>query len=332
MKTVTNNTFVPSNKALLSCLIIGAVAPITASADNIDNIISDFTAEASVYGDKNGIRINDRSVQYQHKNKKGIDWKLKAHDYDFKGETGTDTYHGNEILGAITKEFNEYITTELSVGAVYLENQRTHSTDNFTSYKAKVTTRPNSKVSFSVEHGENLLFKEALIEDESHRLLSGKTSKISGSWRAAKRVIIEGSSQYRELSDGNRSKQHRAIALYGISPDTPWVWVGVEAQSLSYDEKKSSYWSPEDYEAHALVISSNFSINKNLSVNINGNINRTKEDNFDWASGSAITVGAKYDLGDNTSINTYASYLESSRDNASWNGNKFGISFTVSDF
>ncbi len=332
MKKTTNTLFHPSNNALLSCLIIGAVAPITANADTVDNIINDFTAKASVYSDKNGIRINDRSVEYHQKNKTGVDWKLKAHDYEFHGEKGADTYDGNEIIGTITKDFNEYITTELSVGAVYLENQRTRDNTNFTHYKAKATIKPNSKFSFSVEHGEDLLFKEAIIEDDTNKLVSGKTSKLSGTWRAAKRVIVEGSSQYRELSDGNRSKHHRAIALYGISPDTPWVWVGVETQSLSYDEKKSNYWSPKDYEAHALVISSNFAINKKLSVNINGNLNRTKEDNFDWASGSAITVGAKYDITDNASIKAHASYLESSRDNTSWNGNSVGVSFTVSDF
>ncbi|RTZ67673.1 MAG: hypothetical protein DSZ29_00345 [Aquificaceae bacterium] len=332
MNKTTRKLFTPSNNALLSCLIIGASAPISANADNIDNIINEFTAKASQYTDVNGIRIRDRSLAYHRKNKTGTDWKLKVHDYNLHGETGADTYEGDEIIGAITKEFNEYITTELSVGAVYLSNQRTGDETKFTNYKAKVTAKPNSKVSFSIEHGEDLLFKEAIIEDDTNKLVSGKTSKISGTWRAAKRVIIEGSSQYRELSDGNRSRHHRAVALYGISPDTPWIWAGVETQSLSYDDKKSNYWSPEDYEAHALVISSNFAINKKLSVNINGNINRTKEDNFDWASGSAITVGAKYNLTDKASIKAHATYSESTRENASWNGNNVGVSFTVSDF
>ena len=65
---------------------------------------------------------------------------------------------------------------------------------------------------------------------------------------------------------------------------------------------------------------------------MNGNINRTKEDNFDWSSGSAIAVGAEYKITDNTSVKAHASYSESSRENASWNGNSVGISFTVSDF
>lgn len=329
-----NNTFIPSNKALVSCLMIGVAAPITAQADSVDDIINDFTAQASVYSDSGGIRIEDRSVQYQrhYKNKNKPNWKLEAHDYDVSGETGKDTHHGADIVGTITKEFNDYITTELSVGAVYMENQRTRSYSQRGKYKGKVTLKPNNKVSLSLEHGEDLLFKEAIIEDDNNKLVSGKTTRIAGSWRAAERIIAEGSSQYRELSDGNRSKQHRGALLYGISTGTPWVWVGVEAQSLSYDETKSNYWSPQDYEAYALIASGNFKVNDKLSVNVNGSVNRTKEDGFDWASGRSVTVGADYALSKNIHIKPYASYLESNRENVGWDGSRVGVSFVVSDF
>ncbi len=334
MKKTTNNIFLnPSNNALLSCLVIGVAAPITANADNIDNIIEDFTAKASIYDDKNGIHIVDKVAVYHRKNKKAaVDWKLKAHDYEFHGEKNADVYDGNTIIGEITKEFNEYISSQLSVGAVFITNHRTKLTSKFTNYNAKVTVKPNKKVAINVEHGEDLLFKEAIIQDDNNKLVSAETSRLSGSWRAGKRVIIEGSSQYRELSDGNYSRHHRAAALYGISPDTPWVWLGVEAQSLSYDDKKSNYWSPEDYESHAVILSSNFNVNKRLSVNVNGNINRSKEKGYDWASGSGVTVGAKYKISEKTSINAHASYTESSRESEAWHGKSAGVSITVTDF
>ena len=330
---IIHHTFTPNNKALFSCLMIG-VTPITAQADSIDEIINDFSAQASVYNDSGGIRIEDRSLQYQrrHKNKNKPNWKLEVHDDKVSGETGKDSYEGADIIGTITKEFNHYITTELSVGAVYLDNQRTHKKTHFNKYNGKVSLRPNNKIAVSLEHGEDLLFKEAIIEDNANQLVSAKTTKVVGSWRAAKRVIVEGSSQYRELSDGNRSKHHRGAVLYGISTDTPWVWVGVEAQSMSYDEKKSNYWSPQDYEAYALVATSNFKINDKLSVNVNGNINRTREDDFDWATGRSITVGADYALTKDVHIKPYASYLDSSRENANWDGSRVGVSFVVSNF
>ena len=333
MKTI-DNTFRPSNKALFSCLMIGVAAPITAQADSIDEIINDFTAQASVYSDSGGIRIEDKSVQYQrrYKNNKGVNWKLETHGYDLRGETGSDTYQGADVVAAISKEFNHYINTELSVGAVYLENQRSRDKTHFNKYKGKVTLKPNSKVSVSLEHGEDLLFKEAIIEDDNKKLVSGKTTRVVGSWRAAKRVIVEGSSQYRKLSDGNRSKQHRAALLYGISTDTPWVWVGVEAQSLAYDKTKANYWSPEEYEAYALIANGNFKVNDKLSLNVNGSINRTKEKGFDWASGRSVTIGADYAVTENVHIKPYASYLESTRENIGWDGNRVGVQFVVSNF
>jgi hypothetical protein len=315
--------------------MIGIAAPISAQADSIDDIIGDFTAQASSYTDSTGIRIEERSVTYQrqYKDKKNrADWKLEAHDYDANGETGQDTYHGSDVIGTITKEFNDYITGELSVGAVYLENQRTRDYTQHTKFKGKVTIKPTSKVTIVTEYTDDLLFKEAIIEDDNKKLVSGETTRISGSWRAAERVIAEGSSQYRELSDGNRSKHHRGALLYGISTGTPWVWAGIEAQSATYDEKKSNYWSPEDYEAYALIITGNYSVNQRLSVNGNASINRTHEDDFDWATGGSVTVGADYALTENTRIKAHASYLESTRDSTKWDGSKVGVSFVVSNF
>jgi len=331
----TNNNFLPSNKALLSCLMIGVAAPVTAQADSIDDIINNFTAQASVYSDSGGIRIEDRSVQYTRtykENKNKTDWKLEAHDYDIKGETGSDTYHGPDIVGTITKEFNDYVTGELSVGAVYLENQRTRDYTRRNKYNAKVTIKPNKKVTINVAHGEDLLFKEAIIEDDNNKLVSGQTSKITGSWRAADRIIIEGGSQYRRLSDGNKSRHHRGAVLYGISTGTPWVWAGVEAQSLSYEESKSNYWSPRDYEAYSLLITGSHKITEKISIDGNANINRTKENDSNWATGGAVTIGANYALTENTSIRADASYLESTRDNVKWDGSKVGLSFVVSNF
>ena len=327
----TNSTLKPSNTLLISSLLVSVSFPIVAQADSIDDIISDFGAGASVYSDKNGISIKDWSVDYTRGYKNNINWKLGAHYHDVS-ETGKYAYHGNEVIGQITKEFNDYIKGELSIGAIHLENQGTHQHTNFTKYNAKITAQPTKNASITVEHGENLLFQEAIIEDDNKHLVSGKTTKLSGSWRAAKRIIVEGSTQYRELSDGNTSRQNRAAVLYGISPDVPWVWAGVEAQSLSYDDTKNNYWSPEDYEAYAVVLSTNFPINKKLSLSAGGNINRTKEKGYDWASGGTVTVGANYALSKNTSIKAEASYLESTRGNDSWNGNKVGISFVVSDF
>jgi hypothetical protein len=333
--TTIKNSLISNNKALLSCLLIGVAIPITAQADTVDDVISNFTAKASAYNDSTGIRIEDRFIQYERlqKNKKHKpDLKLEAHDYDVDGETGKDSYHGSDVVGTITKEFNKYVTGEFSVGTVYLENQRTRDYTQFAKYKGKATIKPNSKVTITAEHGEDLLFKEAIIEDDANKLVSGETSRIATTWRAAERIIVEGSSQYRKLSDDNSSEHHRGALLYGISTGTPWVWAGVEAQSLSYDDKKTNYWSPEEYQAYALIANGNFTVTKKLKINANASVNRTKEDNFAWATGGAISVGTDYALTEKTSVKTHATYLQSTRDTTQWNGNSVGASFTVSHF
>ncbi|MEZ5449454.1 MAG: hypothetical protein R3E89_10870 [Thiolinea sp.] len=44
---------------------------------------------------------------------------------------------------------------------------------------------------------------------------------------------------------GNRSREHKIGAYYGISPSWPWIWTGVELSKLDYDRQDEGYWTPD---------------------------------------------------------------------------------------
>lgn len=311
-------------------VLIGISSPLFAySGNSIDRV---FESTASFYEDSNDVKLNDWSVSYGYDLGKNTKAKVSAHHHYITAGSDRDKYDGNEIIAEIKQKHNDFIETELSVGAVYLDNRRTDKRKNYTKYKAKIVAKPIKNTAITLEHGDDLLFREAIIEDDDNHLLSGKTTKISGSWRVSKRVIAEGSLQHRKLSDGNSSKQNRTALLYGISPDVPWVWAGVEAQSLSYDERKNNYWSPTDYKSYALIANGNFPVNKKLSVNVAGSVNRTKEKDQKWASGYSVGVGADFTLNENSHIKADATYLKSTRDGVDWDGRRVGVDFSYSHF
>ena len=334
MEAAKNLFKLSSTPAFAGCLLVGISSPVIAQSGNSIDKIFETAAGSSVssYTDSNGVELDDWSLNYEYDSKNNFKAEVSAHHHYVTAGTNRDKYDGNEITAKFGKKLNDSIEAEINVGAIYLDNRRTDNRTNHTKYKAKIMTKPIANSTISLEHGDDLLFREAIIEDDSNRLLSGKTTKLSGTWRVAKRYIAEASTQHRKLSDGNASNHHRAAVLYGISPDIPWIWAGVEAQSLSYDQRKTNYWSPTEYEAYALVANGNFKVTKNLSVNVNGNINRTKEENHEWASGYSAGVGVDYTLSENTRIKADAIYLKSKREKVDWDSSRIGASFEVSHY
>ncbi len=314
--------------ALTGTVLLGISIPAFAAPQNsIDGV---FEAAATSYEDSNDIKFEDESVSYTHINK-NTRAKVSAHHYYIVDGSERDKYDGNEITAGLTQKYN-HIETEVSVGAVYLDNHRTDKRKNHVKYKARVSAKPTGNATVSLEHSDDFLFKEAIITDDENQLLSGKTTKLSASWRVSRRVIAEGSVQRRKLSDGNASRHKRAALLYGISPDVPWVWAGAEVQSLSYDEKKNNYWSPTDYKSYALIANGNFPVSKKLSVNVSGSVNRTKEAGQTWASGYTAGVGADFSLNQNSHVKADAMYLKSTRDGVDWDGKRVGVSFAYSHY
>lgn len=330
------NLFKLSSQTFIAVLV-GISTPLVAQpaqpSNSIDKIFETVAGSSiSSYTDSNGIELDDWSLSHEYDAKDNFKSKISAHHYYVTAGTNRDKYDGNEITAKFGKKLGNSIEAEVNVGAIYLDNHRTDKRTNHTSYKAKIMTKPSANSTISVEYADELLFREAIIEDDNGRLLSGKTTKLAGTWRVAKRFITEASTQHRKLSDGNASNHHRAAVLYGISPDTPWIWAGVEAQSLSYDQAKTNYWSPTEYKAYALIANANYKVSNNLSVNANGNINRTKEENHDWASGYSAGVGADYALSENAHIKTDAIYLQSTRENVDWDSHRIGASLEVSHY
>ncbi|MCK5901673.1 MAG: hypothetical protein KAG28_00875 [Cocleimonas sp.] len=332
----TPKSLLKHNKTLLSCLVIGVLTPVSSNtfADTVDSIISDFSAGASAYRDNTGTRIKDTGIAYEYGKKHVIKGKVEVHHYKARGETGNDDHYGHEVLGTITKDFNDYIKTEVSVGSVDFKNDRTKKHTRLTKHKAKITFTPHHTVKLAAEHKKDFLFKEAIVTDDSNKLVSAKTSKVSARWRAHDRLLVKGSSQQRKLSDDNRSKKHDAAVLYRLSSshNPAKVWTGVEAQSQTYDKSKSNYWSPEDYQSYALVIKSKLPVTERLNLTANASINRSKQKDFESVTGGAVKLGANYALTQKTQLKAHASHVESSRKATNWNSSKVGMSFTVSDF
>jgi hypothetical protein len=82
----------------------------------------------------------------------------------------------------------------------------------------------------------------------------------------------------RKLDDRNIQHQSAAALLYGVSPEWPWIWVGVGTEQLRCDESRPGYWSPRIFRSSGLRVDVAAPITEQLSYSVAANLDRVNED------------------------------------------------------
>ncbi len=126
---------------------------------------------------------------------------------------------------------------------------------------------------------------DALTEDT--RALTGEWQPVL-EWRFLARSLLQ------KTSDLNVKRQKSVEALYGISPEWPWIWSGVFVETLRFDNKTDGYWSPQGLKTFGIKLESSFPLNQRLSATAGFNINRSQDGDEAWGTGYFIGAGIDY--------------------------------------
>lgn len=128
---------------------------------------------------------------------------------------------------------------------------------------------------------------------------------------------------------GNRARESKAGAYYGISPDWPWVWAGVEVGHLDYAQQKDQYWTPKKHRSAALVLDANFPVTEKLELSTGLSAGRSRAEGTSSSHDYGASVGANYKISKNTKLSLDAHHYKSSQDNDRWheNGMTVGVVF-----
>jgi hypothetical protein len=231
---------------------------------------------------------------WQESTSHGIDWGL---DVDrTKGDAGTSEFkavHGQGTLGFyLTK--GTYLQAQ--VGRHTLETDT--SERSITSRHVTAMFGLNRSFSLQLESGRDFIYTGGSVTGGITRQLTALDHTASFRWRPETRLRIQGQGGYRkydETNEENIARDADISALYGIAPGWPWVWAGIGAQVLKYDESVPDYWSPERFTAYGLRFESSFPVYKRLAGSAAANLNRQSENGVE-GYGYDVKGGFQYRL------------------------------------
>ncbi len=313
-----------------------------AHAEKPDTPSALYDMESEFYSDSNDLSVQQHAFSYRqgvdifhykHEQQKQGDnlWGLHVRRSIVRQSNAAD-YRGSDIKASFARKFNDKLSVAGSIGRSELSNGVQQAKKAITLYGLKARVKLTDEVEVQAHHSRDLLFNEALVEDDNGRLIDGKTSDIALFWRPHKKIRVQGATNYRSLSDDNSAKRTSAALLYGISPGWPWIWAGVSAEMLSYEQNKNSYWTPEKYTSYGVLVDSSFPVNDTLSLSMGANVNRNKEDDNPAGTGYSISAGADWTVRENVDIKMKGSLLESTQETSTWNQDQLSLSVNIRSY
>ncbi len=156
--------------------------------------------------------------------------------------------------------------------------------------------------------------------------LMARTGVIGGEWQPVLPWRFLARSVLQKSSDSNTMRQNTLEALYGISPEWPWIWSGAFVETLRFDNKTDGYWSPQDFKSFGVKLESSFPINQSFSATAGFNLSRSQERNEPWGTGYFIGAGVDYLFMDNYHLIVSISRNESLQDESVWKENSAKVS------
>lgn len=326
------------NKKLLSSLLVA----LAASSANAESVETAFQAGVDLYSDSDDMSIDKWKIGAR----KGHDIFHYKHDQEPEGEMlwsvdasknsidqdTDDDYKGYSIGGTVGTRVNDIFSAEIGLGSDNMENQRTGKNESLTRYQLKGKARVNEQVNIQASHKRHYLFDHGIVQGDDGKLVHGDTTDLNVNWRVHEKLRASGGINNRDLSDGNGSQKVAGSLMYGISPGWPWIWAGVKAEKLEYDQDKNSYWTPEEFTSYGLTAESSFAINEALNMNLGANLSRNKEDSNPSGTGYSVSAGADWKVADNISLNAKGYLLESTQESSEWKQDGINLSVNMKSF
>jgi hypothetical protein len=256
----------------------------------------------------------------------GLDWGVNA-KY-LSGTVDAARFRGTRVLGVLGWRYSTRVYFEGGLGAHQL---RTDDADHETLgiYTLNAHYTPWAPLSLLFEASKDYVYPENVLPGGITQYLTARTEAMSTTWHATPRVRATLRARLRDFSDNNRQDQYTGALLYGISPDTPWVWIGIGGEHMGYDMQRPDYWSPRYYSSYGLRWESDFPLGARVTASLGLNLDRVHEDGV-ASNGQYYAFGLDTRISANLVLRLNASRVNSIQSGSRWHENTYGLSLAGS--
>lgn len=217
-----------------------------------------------------------------------LDWGLSLRRDS--GEIPQRSFTAARLAALLGKRFSPSLYAEASGG---MHRLNTAWRDELAIYSGAVYWSPSAWLDLHIFTNRDYLYTDAQIPAGITEALAARTYAAAVTIKPARRWHLNGTGKVGALSDGNRSYHYIYSLMYGVSPDWPWIWVGIGGETLHYDEARPGYWTPRNFRAAGLRFDSSVPLSESLEFDAALNLDRLHEDGttgsgyyadvgFDW--------------------------------------------------
>ncbi len=256
------------------------------------------------------------------------DWGFDI--YRYIGEAGENDFTGHQLEGLFGWRFSDDSYLGGAFGLHRLDVPDNSRQEDQWTYDLRAQIGITSNFSIMLNAGKDYVYQLGLQPAGIREFLVAQTLEAGFTWNPIRTIRVTWASSRWDLSDDNVRRENKVRLLYGISPGSPWIWLGVSHEELKYDEMKPDYWTPGSSRSTGLVFESSFVVIKDLSGSLSASLNSIKEDDNPKGKGGSIFIGVDYRLTNIHTLRFVYSRIRSLQQNSTWSENTYSLSLNGS--
>ncbi|MBL7671112.1 MAG: hypothetical protein JNM39_11575 [Bdellovibrionaceae bacterium] len=236
---------------------------------------------------------------------------------------------GLKLVGSVGTRLSPNHHLDIEIGGHSLNADPLYPTMVAAVGMAQVNWKVTSSWDLSFSEGRDLVYNELKLPAAFSHALTAWTFQTQSLYRLGHtwRFPIRGN--LRNYSDENSSWEYDLAVLYGVSPGTPWIWVGLGFNQLSYQIQKSDYWTPKKVTSDGPRLEWDIPLYGKLSFSGGANFNHIAEQNAPEAEGYVALAGLKYGLREGFNMKIQYFKIETTQLGKAWSSDS--VSFTINN-
>ncbi len=129
------------------------------------------------------------------------------------------------------------------------------------------------------------------------------------------------------FSDQNQSSKNDLQLMYAFLRHPHWLLFGLGSETLSFQSRSTSYWSPRFFRSWGPRMDVNYSLSEKFSAFLGGSYNFFKEDDFSSGSGFFGRTGLQWGNRNQSTIVAFYERNESTQNGRIWFNDSFGLNW-----
>ena len=259
----------------------------------------------------------------------------KAQDFGFtahlfNGQHLNARYQGERVAFGIGNKFSSDWLTHFFLGAHFFNNLSVQKKNTTPYLEGELFSILSPTLEMHLKLNHDFIYQDFVQPSGVDSAITANSLFLNLTYKPISVLRSNLITSFKTYSDSNNKRDLDASLLYGIATSTPWIWVGLGAEFLSYSSHQQGYWSPAPFYSYGPRFEGVFPIFDHFELATGLNLNHFSEDSTAIGNGYYGTFKLQY--GTRNTFNLYLEYIRiiAEQNSRQWFSNSLAIGANIS--